>query len=136
MEVTFRNVTITIEADTPQAAYDKLCEAMEPLIANGTLEYETDSYTFDADGGRHGGDTQELWGDTDDEVCEECGNVIDRNDDGSTKDNQHVDTCSLYPYMHPREGQPWVEDRPFGYDPDREKGDDDGHEYADPRGDD
>lgn len=45
METTFHNVTITIEAENPKAAYAKLCEVFAPLTAKEELEYTTDTYT-------------------------------------------------------------------------------------------
>lgn len=45
METTFHNVTITIEAKTPEAAYSELCKLFHPLCQSGRLEYETDTYT-------------------------------------------------------------------------------------------
>lgn len=57
-ETTFHNVTITIEAETPRAAYDKLCALLHD--DNYTVEYTTDVFTTDADP-HHERSTTELW---------------------------------------------------------------------------
>jgi len=41
METTFNNVTITIEAPTAKAAYEKLCNL---LAASNDVEWATDTY--------------------------------------------------------------------------------------------
>jgi hypothetical protein len=41
MEVTFYNVTITIEATSPEAAYERLCGGMAEMEA----EYQTDTFS-------------------------------------------------------------------------------------------
>jgi hypothetical protein len=40
-EYTFHNVTITVEADTPKAAYNRLCT----LLSDSHVEYSTDTWT-------------------------------------------------------------------------------------------
>ena len=45
MTVYFRNVLISIEADDPKAAYDRLCDVLGSAAAEGDLEWATDTYT-------------------------------------------------------------------------------------------
>lgn len=143
MEVTFHNVTIVIEAETPEAAYKQLTEALEPLIARGILEYGTDSFTT-AEAPNDKRDTQELWDDSDD-CCDECGNVIPDDAEGTVNEH-HAESCSLHPSAtKPRCTECDIIDPKNPWDHyefcshyrkevnQREKGDDDGVEYADPR---
>lgn len=58
MLTTFHNVEITVEAPTPEAAYEKLCDLFETQIKE--LSYTTDSFTTDADP-ETDRDTSELW---------------------------------------------------------------------------
>ena len=46
IDVTFNNVTITINASSPKEAYRKLCEA----LSNGDIEYATDTFATNGDG--------------------------------------------------------------------------------------
>jgi hypothetical protein len=47
--VTFQNVIISIDAPTPEAAYDRLCNVFEPESRAERLEYTTDTYTTEKD---------------------------------------------------------------------------------------
>lgn len=48
MIITFHNVLISIEAETPEAAYKLLCErCFGDTSKEGLLEYTTDTYTVD-----------------------------------------------------------------------------------------
>lgn len=60
MITTFHNVLISIEAKTPEAAYDLLCE----LLTSSRVEYTTDTFTAHqyAEGGTTKS-TYELWPD-------------------------------------------------------------------------
>ena len=67
MEVQFNNVTITVEAETPQEAYAHLCEvfaaSMNLVDPPRSLEYTTDTYVFGPvrlDGQKERS-TSELW---------------------------------------------------------------------------
>ncbi|MFN3076877.1 MAG: hypothetical protein ABT940_08375 [Alphaproteobacteria bacterium] len=53
METTFHNVTITIVAENPKAAYTKLCDMFGTLVQNGELEYTTDTFTTSKDQDTH-----------------------------------------------------------------------------------
>lgn len=47
MEVEFNNVTVTVTADTPKAAYTKLCS----MLSKDGVEFTTDTFdTHGADG--------------------------------------------------------------------------------------
>lgn len=59
METTFNNVMITIEADSPEKAYTRLCEILEVGCKVGELEYTTDSFSLGDSTESH--DTSELW---------------------------------------------------------------------------
>jgi hypothetical protein len=58
-DTTFHNVTITIEADTPEDAYKALCSIFDeasqktPYRESILLEYQTDTYSV--------GDDEEAW---------------------------------------------------------------------------
>jgi len=43
-QVEFRNITITVIATSPEAAYRKLCKLFYPATKDGWLEYTTDTY--------------------------------------------------------------------------------------------
>lgn len=45
MLVVFHNVTISIQAPTPEAAYALLAEELDLATRRGILEYTTDTYT-------------------------------------------------------------------------------------------
>jgi hypothetical protein len=57
-ETSFQNVTITIQAPTSRAAYEKLCAALASIDA----EWTTDTFLVDGSEGRC---TSELWPDAD-----------------------------------------------------------------------
>lgn len=63
METTFHNVTISIEADSPQSAYRMLCELFDPMVATQALDYRTDTYTVypTPEESREPTPTNELW---------------------------------------------------------------------------
>ncbi len=61
MEVTFNNVTITIEADSAKAAYLKLCTVLE--TKDNSIEYMTDTYTVERGETIKDHETDELWPD-------------------------------------------------------------------------
>ena len=46
MHVNFLNVIITVEAESPEAAYDRLCEVLNRN--DGDLEYTTNTFTTHA----------------------------------------------------------------------------------------
>ncbi len=46
MNVTFCNITVTVDAVDPKAAYKKLCEALAVV----DVEYVTDTYVVEPDG--------------------------------------------------------------------------------------
>jgi hypothetical protein len=61
MTVTFDNVTITLEAESPQIAYDELCALLDRYDrahGGGAIEWDTDTYSMDAGSPR---DARELW---------------------------------------------------------------------------
>ncbi len=55
MDVTFYGVVITLQADSPEEAYVKLCEMFE----KAGVEFDTD--TFSTDGGETERWTREIW---------------------------------------------------------------------------
>lgn len=58
METTFHNLTITIDAKTPQDAYDKLCQ----LLADHGMEFTTSTFsTYDHGEEGEERDTEELF---------------------------------------------------------------------------
>lgn len=67
MDVTFYNVTVTIEADNPKQAYDRLCNLLGGTKGEFETDWTTDTYvTWDptAEGVRAEGperSTDELW---------------------------------------------------------------------------
>jgi len=61
MTVTFHNLTITLEAESAQQAYDDLCahlELYDRACGGGAVEWETDTYSVDGGEERS---TEELW---------------------------------------------------------------------------
>ena len=59
MDVTFYNVTITITASSPEAAYKKLCDTLGEA---DDLDWSTDIYTTTSEGIMSGErDTEELF---------------------------------------------------------------------------
>jgi hypothetical protein len=57
MLVTFCNVTVSIEAENPRAAYDSLCETLHS--AGKPLEFTTDTFSTEDNPEEH--DTEELF---------------------------------------------------------------------------
>lgn len=53
-------VLVTFDEETPQAAYDELCELLNIGAFENRLEYTTETYTTDSDSAER--DTSELWG--------------------------------------------------------------------------
>lgn len=60
MIVTFLNVELSVEAESPRAAYDKLADFLDVGVRTGLLEYSTDTFVTDSDDDPK--DTAELWG--------------------------------------------------------------------------
>jgi hypothetical protein len=61
MTVTFHNVTIALDAESPQIAYDELCALLDRYDrahGGGAIEWETDTYSVDNSVPR---DARELW---------------------------------------------------------------------------
>lgn len=56
--ITFNNLSISIQAEDPKKAYDKLCEVLKD---NGIVDWYSDTYTVnDSEDEKP---TEELWGD-------------------------------------------------------------------------
>lgn len=51
IEVTFYNVTISLKAADAKAAYERLCELLDPITREGG-EYTTDDYGIEGTEGR------------------------------------------------------------------------------------
>jgi len=86
MLVNFENVVITVEADTPEAAYDQLCDLFAEPAAVG-MEYTTDTYSTQPDGATIPSDersTHELWPDNRRLACE------------FVQDNPHEWWCTVH----------------------------------------
>lgn len=50
MDTTFHNVTITIDAEAPRAAYDMLCNALGTIELCGIgIEWNTDTYSTESE---------------------------------------------------------------------------------------
>jgi hypothetical protein len=63
-DTTFHNVMITISAETPEAAYEALCDLFSNAVHTGTkVEYTTDTYSVE--GSAELEDTSDLWPMTD-----------------------------------------------------------------------
>jgi hypothetical protein len=84
VETTFHNVTITIEADSPEEAYELLCKSLGQL-GDGFVkccEWQTDTYSTDEDADAVNDCAQLYPGAGDDEPsnpCEEHIHVADPN---------------------------------------------------------
>lgn len=61
VDVTFHNVTVTVNAKDPKQAYALLCEA----LSNIECEYYTDTYEVES----KSGSVRELWPDGEYDVC-------------------------------------------------------------------
>lgn len=60
MTVTFHNVTIVVDANTPCDAYELLEDRMFPMFPYGVIAWSSDSYSIDDDEKHH--DTADLFG--------------------------------------------------------------------------
>ena len=58
MTVTFTNVTVHIEAQSPRDAYARFCAA---LGSDAFIDWSTEDAQFETPDGSHQGDVSELW---------------------------------------------------------------------------
>lgn len=99
MDVTFHNVTITITAKTPQAAYAELADlfSVKQRLDEDTLEYTTDTYSLDREPyvPHELRSTRELWPDNDHERGEKTPAEKALADIASEMDAKEWDTDTL-----------------------------------------
>lgn len=53
MTVTFNNLTVSIEADTPKAAYTRLCDLLDKGNPEPGVEWYSDTYCRDDEPEQH-----------------------------------------------------------------------------------